>query len=226
MNMMQTTHQHNEHREVWLNLPWYVNDSIDQQQRERIDAHLQGCAECRAELAQQRGIHSAMSADAGVHILPSASLARLRQRLDAQQSQQAAQSPQQPAAANDWQRRLLMAAAVAGVAVTLGVVMVTATTPLKSGESTASYRTVSSEAARPAQESIRAVFAPDTTVARMQKVLEGAQLRIIAGPSEAGVYSLALTGDQQVPAALAQLRNQPDVRFAESTVPLGNGSRQ
>lgn len=222
MKMMHTTHQDNEHREVWLNLPWYVNDSIDPQQRERIDAHLQVCADCRAELAQQRGIHNAMSADAGVHILPSASLLRLRQHLDAQQSQQAAQ---QPAAANDWQRRLLMAAAVAGVAVTLGMVMVSATTPLKSGESAANYRTVSSEAARPAQESIRAVFAPDTTVARMQKVLEGAQLRIIAGPSEAGVYSLALTGDQQAPAALAQLRSQPDVRFAESTVPLGNGSR-
>jgi hypothetical protein len=222
MNVTQSMHEDPEHREIWLNLPWYVNDSIDAQQRERIEAHLQACAPCRAELAQQRTIHSVMSADTGIEILPSAALARLRHRM-AEQSPQVA--PQKPAASQETHRRVLMAAAIAGIAVSLSVVMINSTHS-PAGSSEGSYRTVSSAAPRPAQEAIRAVFAPDTTMARLQGLLESSQLRIVAGPTEAGVYSLALTGDQQVGAALSQLRQQPDVRFAESTVPLERGKPQ
>jgi len=82
------------------------------------------------------------------------------------------------------------------------------------------YYTVSSPAPRAANEAIRAVFAPTLTLAELQDILGQAHLRIVAGPTEAGVYSLAQTsGKGSVSASLALLRSHPTVRFAESIEP-------
>lgn len=197
-----------EHHEVWQHIPWYVNDRMDASMRQRVDAHLRNCHRCREELVQQRRVHAVLSADAGMQVLPGASLNRLRQRLDA------APAPTRPVPQS--RRPLLMAAAVAAMVVTLGVVMVTQRPQLTGAQ----FHTVTQGAVRPPEEAIRAVFKPQTTVAQLQALLDRAQVRIVAGPTEAGVYSLALTAGQPVSEALARLRRQPEVRFAEATVPL------
>jgi hypothetical protein len=51
----------------------------------------------------------------------------------------------------------------------------------------------------------------------LQAILDEAQLRIVAGPTEAGVYSLARNSERSVNSSLALLRRHADVRFAEST---------
>jgi hypothetical protein len=66
---------------------------------------------------------------------------------------------------------------------------------------------------------IRAVFAPSITLVELQSILDEAQLRIVSGPTEAGVYSLASKSTLTVPASLALLRQHPTVRFAEGTLP-------
>ena len=209
-----TNAQHNEpeHREVWLQIPWYVNDRIDARQRRRVDAHLRDCDACRVELHQQRGVHQAMSADTNIEQLPGASLGRLLQRLDA--------APASPPEHDTWQRhsRALLAASVAVIAVAMSVTFL-----LSHRRDTAppdSYYTVTSATQRPVQEVIRAVFAPATTLAQMQSILDESHLKIVAGPSEAGVYSLATTRDQPIATILSQLRQHSLVRFAESSVPL------
>ena len=53
------------------------------------------------------------------------------------------------------------------------------------------YRTVTTSAPRPRGEVIRAVFSPTITLVELQTILDEAQLRIVSGPTEAGVYSLA-----------------------------------
>jgi hypothetical protein len=82
-----------------------------------------------------------------------------------------------------------------------------------------SYRTVTNSVARPQGEVIRAVFAPTITLVELQTVLDEAQLRIVSGPTEAGVYSLASNSTLTVRASLALLRQHATVRFAEGTVP-------
>lgn len=210
---MSTSHADIAHREIWLQIPWYVNDRIDAAQRERTEAHLRECIACRAEVAQQRRVHALMSADPGIELLPSASLARLRQRIE----QTTPRAESRAARSGESRHRMMMAAAVAGVAVILGVLLVT---QRPSVAPPAGYFTVSTPRARPSQEAIRVVFLPQTTVAQMQHVLEQNELRIVAGPTEAGVYSLAPTGTQPVPATLRKLRSLPIVRFAEATTPL------
>jgi hypothetical protein len=63
------------------------------------------------------------------------------------------------------------------------------------------------------------VFVPTITLVELQSILDDSQLRIVAGPTEAGVYSLALTAARPVNESLASLRQHSTVRFAESTRP-------
>jgi hypothetical protein len=51
----------------------------------------------------------------------------------------------------------------------------------------------------------------------LQAMLDEAQLKIISGPTEAGVYSLAAVSSRPVSLSLALLRQHKTVRFAEIT---------
>ena len=218
MNITHAQRNEAEHREIWLQIPWYVNDRIDVGQRRRIDAHLRDCDACRIELQQQRRVFETLAAETGVEQLPSASLNRLRQRLDAATREPLVDATD--AVRKAWSptsRHALLAASVAAVAVSVAVFA------SRHNDSVAlqdPYFTVTSPAQRPAQEVIRAVFAPATTLAQLQAILDESHLKIVAGPSEAGVYSLATTREQSVDKILSQLRQHADVRFAESTQPL------
>ena len=85
------------------------------------------------------------------------------------------------------------------------------------GASSSEYRTVTTAVPRAPDEVIRAVFSPTITLVDLQQLLDEAQLRIISGPTEAGVYSLAATSNRPVTDSLALLRRHASVRFAEST---------
>jgi hypothetical protein len=63
------------------------------------------------------------------------------------------------------------------------------------------------------------VFSPTVTLVELQTILDEAQLSIISGPTEAGVYSLASNSTLTVRASLALLRQHSSVRFAERTSP-------
>jgi hypothetical protein len=76
---------------------------------------------------------------------------------------------------------------------------------------------VTTSAPRPPNEVIRAVFSPTVTLVELQAILDEAQLRIVSGPTEAGVYSLAANTDRPVSSSLTLLRRHSAVRFAEST---------
>jgi hypothetical protein len=108
------------------------------------------------------------------------------------------------------------------LAASLGIITVAATgvamlnhSELPDKHAPANYYTVTSAAPRVPSEVIRAVFTPDITVADMQRILTEAQLHIVAGPSAAGVYSLAKTGTLSVDESLLQLRLHHEVLFAE-----------
>lgn len=225
MNVINTLRSQVEHREIWLQIPWYVNDSAKPRQRDRIEAHLHDCTVCREELQQQRALHEAMADAAVIEHIPSASLNKLRQRLDAAPATAHASSVHSVQSQGPVRRRLsprqvLLAASVAVIAIALTLALTASRRADTQVTAPDSYYTVSSAPQRPAHEVIRAVFAPTTTVSQLQRLLDESGLRIIAGPSEAGVYSLAATRQQAVSDALSRLRRQPLVRFAEATVPL------
>jgi hypothetical protein len=215
------------HDEVTALVPWYLNGSLGEVERQRLDAHLLLCANCREALAQERRVYQAVRAEPAVEYMPAASLKRLQARLD---SADAVASPSAPAAAAaaagrgrpsmPWQG--MMAASVAVMAVALA--WLASDRWMQSRAQAPNYFTVTTAAPRVPGEVIRAVFSPTITLIELQAILDAAQLRIVAGPTEAGVYSLAANSKRPVSSSLALLREHASVRFAESTQPsTGSG---
>jgi hypothetical protein len=61
------------HAEAWALLPWLANGRIAPEDREWVEAHVSGCADCRAELAAQRLVVSQVSRDEAAVPQPAAS---------------------------------------------------------------------------------------------------------------------------------------------------------
>ena len=207
-----------EHHEISALLPWYVNETLEERDRERVDAHVGVCASCREDLDAQRRIFAAIEAQPALDYMPVASLRRLQARLDAQADSAVAPPPRQRLAQRlPW--RGWMAASIAVMAVAVALLAADRWALIDARLTQPKYRTVTSAAPRPQGEVIRAVFSPAITLVELQTILDEAQLRIVSGPTEAGVYSLASTSTLPVSASLALLRQHSTVRFAEGTLP-------
>lgn len=209
-----------EHQEVSALIPWYVNDTLADHERQRVDAHVGACAPCRDDLAVHKRIFEGIDAQPALNYMPVASLRRLQARLDAAQAQ--AVSPQLPPlepvrSTSPW--RGWMAASIATMAVAIGLLAADKWVQFEARANQPNYRTVTSAAPRPRGEVIRAVFSPSITLVQLQSILDEAQLKIVSGPTEAGVYSLASNSSLTVRSSLALLRLHSTVRFAEATLP-------
>jgi hypothetical protein len=212
-----------EHEEVFELFPWYLNGTIAETERQKVDEHVSVCATCRDQLARERDIYRAMSAESSLEYIP-ASFSRLQARLDALSADKSA-APAVPQSASrhgmpprhsamPWPR--LAAASIA--ILVLGLLsLVSADRWVQIRALPSEYRTVTTSAPRAPDEVIRAVFSPGITLAELQAILDEAQLRIISGPTEAGVYSLAANSSRPVTVSLSLLRRHASVRFAEST---------
>jgi len=209
--MNTPTRLNSSHQEVLELLPWFVNGTLGGSDLARVEAHLQECGACREEEALQRRVCAALAADSPVQQLPAASLNRLRQRIDRHE-----RVPRVP-------RRRPLAAAVAATVLIAGLVVGVPSAyywqrQVRAGDA-ASYFTVTSAAPQHPQAVIRAVFAPMVTLRDLQGLLDDARLRIVAGPTEAGVYSLAMNGAESTAWSLQRLRAHAGVRFAEAITP-------
>jgi len=208
-----------EHHEVSALLPWYVNATLEERERQRVDAHAGVCAICREDLAAQQRICAAIEAQPALDYMPVASLKRLQARLDAQAESVSTLAPAQMQATHRLPWRGWMAASIAVMAVAVALLVADRWAQVEARLTQPNYRTVTNSAPRPQGEVIRAVFSPAITLVELQTILDEAQLRIVSGPTEAGVYSLASNSTLTVRASLALLRQHSTVRFAEGSLP-------
>lgn len=220
MNHDDKTAGGTEHEDISALLPWYVNGSIDEHDRARVEAHSSVCQSCRDDLAHELLVFRGMTAETSIEYMPAASLKRLQARLDGLDGE-AAQSARAPAAPGPrrsmpWQG--LMAASIAVMAVAVSLLAADRWAQARR-HAAADYYTVTTPSPKPRDEVIRAVFSPTLTLVELRAILDESQLRIVSGPSEAGVYSLAATSGRPLDSSLALLRGHSEVRFAESTRP-------
>jgi anti-sigma factor RsiW len=228
MNRIENTAA--EHQEIGELLPWFVNGRLSETDRQRVDAHLRVCEACTDELGAQQRIYSVMSVDAGVERMPVAALNRLRTRIESLDDavaapvdpDEAARS-EAPAGSSFRQRRGAIAASMAMTAV--GALAALLWNQHERRIAPANYYTVTTTAPQPANTAIRAVFAPTVTLSELQELLDDAHLKIVSGPTEAGVYSLAMSGSPSADWSLQRLRGHEVVRFAESVVPASVSGR-
>ena len=232
--MKHTNRNESEHASIWELLPWYLNDTLTELDRKRVDLHLTACAVCRQEMAIERRIHERVAGNDTVEHIATPSLRRLQQRIDdlgTAASPVAERPPPLPTRSANRQglRRVfswhgLMAASVAILAAALILTTIHRSQPTLAKTPPPDYYTVTTATQRPPGEAIRAVFAPTITLDELQSILALSHLKIVAGPTEAGVYSLAPTSTLPVTSSLMLLRRQHSVRFAEKTPPDLDGN--
>ncbi len=210
---------HGEHRAIRELIPWYVNGTIGDRDRLRVDAHVALCARCRDELTTERTLFQGMSGGSAVEYMPAASLKRLNAALDALDGRSTPDTGRASAGSAEPRRSVRWASAAAAGVVAAVLLLGLGKLAREPGrrDSPADYRTVTTSAAHAPGEVIRAVFSSSVTLQDLQSILDEAGLRIIAGPTEAGVYSLAATSRRPVSVSLGLLRAHAAVRFAERT---------
>jgi hypothetical protein len=200
------------HREVWEQIPWVLNGSASEADARHVQEHLRQCADCREAFAFEQRLREAVSQPQAQVCDVEQGWQRLAVRIEREGGRGGSRSKYSAAAQTRW-----LAAAVIVEALALGV-MVTSTWIHSERPLTGAYQTLSSpDPARPSP-TIRVVLSPNMTLEQLRTLLKGAHLQVVAGPGESGVWSLAPAEDADVLAtetALRELRNSPDVRFAE-----------
>jgi anti-sigma factor RsiW len=209
-------------------LPWFVSGRLSGADGERVSRHLEHCEICRTDLAEQRALRATFKADGPVEYAPQAGLAKTLARVDelTREAPPAAMAATVPAsgrrrfATTKW-----LTAAVVVQSIGLGVLGVSLLERSATDAASAHYQTLSAPTAVDSGPRIRAVFIPTMTLADLTTLLGTQRLRIVSGPSEAGVFTLAAVDTaldhRKLDARLAALRADAQVLFAEPAVDGG-----
>lgn len=206
-------------------LTWQVIGRLSGDDLTWLNAHLEACAHCRAEQRVQRRIRDAVASQPVVEFAPQASFNRLWKQIESDASldnPHVASAPEasgsRPAAVRHGMRwlQVLVAAQAAGI-----VLLGAALWQRQQYRVTPDYRTVTEQPATNAPvDEIKAIFADQVRLADVKEILAGTNLLVSSGPNAAGVYTLIGAESSSAAAAhaaLARLRADPRVRFAELT---------
>ena len=202
------------HRKVQALLPWYARGQLEPDEHAQVEAHLAGCAECRAELAFEARLAQAITTTPPD---PEEGWARMRARIEQEQRGRGAGAGVRPIRAR-WGR--LAGWPAAAQPQRLGWAMAASALVLVGGA--AAYRTwtqpdryhaLAAPQAAPAGNLV-VIFKPQTPEATIRALLKASHARIVDGPSAADAYVLA-TPKAERDAALARLRADPALVLAE-----------
>jgi len=204
------------HAEAQQALPWLANGTLAGTELERVQAHLQGCAACRADLAALHLLRAAGPGPAPGADLEGA-LARLLPQLDAPAPAPApaTAAPLPPArgwrarlAANDARWLRVAAGLQCGVIAVLAALLLR---PAGGAPEDGAYRVLGAE--RGAQGTLVVTFRPDTPERELRRIVLDSGAHIAGGPTVTGAWLLGTAG---APATVAaRLRAQPAVTLAE-----------
>jgi len=211
------------HAEAWALLPWLANGRIAAEDREWVETHVQGCAECRAEIAAQRMVATQVYRDDSP--APAASdeqrsFNKLWARIEASESAATPAAGMRGAAASTRSSRTVrwLAAAVVVQAIGLGAFGLA----LRGGDANddARFTTVTKLDPRVNAPAVRLVFAPQASIATINTLLTHQGLELVAGPGREGNFTAQLSADAVASGASADsvaavMSKDPNVSLAQ-----------
>lgn len=216
-------------------LAWFVNGTLGPDEAHRVRVHLERCATCRADADRLQTAQALLRAAPSVEYTPQAGLRKLMARVDQEIARDAAVSAAgsapkaaaTPAAKATAPRRgwavarspvHWLAAAVIVQACAIVAIVGGGLLDASTSSAPAAFRTLTSPGADGPR--LRVVFGPTMTLAELQDLLRANQLVALSGPSDTGIFTLALqapaAGEQAQAAVVARLRSDARVRFAEA----------
>jgi len=221
-----TTRIPDTHAEAWALLPWLANGRIAAEDREWVEAHVQGCAECRAELASQRIVATQVNREDTSSPQPAGSdeqrsFNKLWARIEAAESASTPATGTMGAAVNAPRSSRTvrwLAAAVVVQAIGLGVLGM-AFNNRNSGAND-DFGTVATPEPRLNAPAVRVVFAPGASISSVNTLLTHQGLSLVGGPGSSGNFTAELSADAVASGASAEsvaavIAKDPNVTFAQ-----------
>jgi hypothetical protein len=218
------------HSDIMLLLPWYVNQTLDATEHQKVSTHLKSCLVCRRELLALRKLAVAVQQASDLDIAAEASFAGLRAKMQTASQRPlnlgADSSRQKPVAANIkpfcTRRRFWQIAGNTGkglaIAASLLLVTLPAAIQYLQPANTTDYYTLS--AAKPASQTgqLQVVFAKNLSDKDIDATLSQIGGVRVDGPNSVGAYIVKITTGKQdtdMAGTLALLRSRQDVVLAE-----------
>lgn len=195
-------------------LPWYVNGTLEGDERELVGRQVLASLTCRKELERLRRLHQLMQRDDAEAVATDREFDRLMARIRASES-----SPRSAAAVArrgfPWMPYALAASVAASVSALLWWGTLTPSAPPHTYETLTNPAPAGAAAVR-----LRVLFAPGVTEAEQRELFDGHSLTVIGPPAEDGVVTLAFPGDADRAAIVAALKQDPRIRLV--TTPPGS----
>jgi hypothetical protein len=219
------------HQRVQELIAWWVNDTLESEERRLVSEHLAECVECRQDEAHCRAL--AARVRSAEEVAPVPHPARLERLLATAATPRGGPTLPLPS----WLRatpRPVRWALGAQMALLVGLIVALGRAPIAGPEAPhpaieapgPRYRTLS-EAEPPRRgSSLRVVFAADTPEQELRRIMLALGAEVVAGPTPLGAYTLALpsgAGSDPLSVVLEYLRALPAVRFAE---PIAGGDER
>ena len=202
------------HDSATMLLPWYINGSLDKEQRKIVESHIAVCLTCRAEFNAQRRIAQLVQSRDTASVGADTGFAQLRRRIRPERRTLFSR-------ARDWSCSKLRAPAWAwasGIAVAASVFMAL---PLLHGlngpvNMSGSFRTLSADNGHLGfhANNLRLVFSEGLEDETRQAILRKVNPVAVTTPSPRGVLTVQVA-DGELASALALLRDQKEVLLAE-----------
>jgi anti-sigma-K factor RskA len=209
---MNTDNGKKDDEDLDLLLPWYVNDTLEAEERRQVEAYLERSSHARDEVALLRALRQQVKDEQIENSPGEFGLQRLKREIK--------QAGPQPGSADKMAGRTVTVASFwrpLAVAACLAVVIQAGVMISLTGGPGSDVETASGNAGLAAPV-LQVTFASDATELEIREVLQSAGASIADGPTALGIYNLRLVdaGTTTVEEALATLRASGDVvTFAE-----------
>jgi len=196
---------HDEAEEL---LPWYASGQLHETERERVEAHLAACADCRDQLVVERQrIHAFRAYSPQLE----SGWRRLRAQIDLPTANATQPRPSiRQAAAEAWTaftRPVVVALATAQIA------FLAFASGLLIWLSQPAYQALGSKPAA-ASANLIVMFGATSTEREIRAALQAAGASLVGGPTEAGAYLIRVEPSKRS-AALARLQSDRNVQLAQ-----------
>ena len=212
------------HDKAWELLPWVVNGRLARDDEAWVTRHVDECADCKREMRAQEQLQNVLVNDARVEYAPGASFQKLATRIEELERQMPDAAP--AAAVRVARRRApsprlprWLLAALAGQGAVVVALAVLVAWQNMDRMMAPRFQTLTTEPnAAAIRGSLRRVLAPSVTVADLRKLMGSVNAQIVAGPTDAGVWTLAVpyaASSAEFSSAIERLRADARVALAE-----------
>jgi hypothetical protein len=213
---MMSNELRSDERKALELLPWYVNGTLEGEERELVGRQVLSSLTCRKELERLRHLQQLIQRDDGEAVATGRAFERLMARIDASEA-----SPRSRARHVGWQPAWTPFALAASLAAAVSALLWTWDAAPPAAPHT--YETMTStQPTDPGAAGLRVVFAPGITESERLELLASHSLKMAGPPTDDGVVTLLFTKGTDRAAIVAALRQDPRIRLV-TTPPLSSG---